>query len=190
MRDEKGLREDLAGLEHCQWQHWTAYFLSRLDPLLRRYSGGRPPSPDELEAVLADTARWRRQIETPYAELSDKEKDPNREWADKVLSLLGKAEKHDHLAVDVRLMENRCTVDGCNKITVSVDEYRNGRPWRGLRLLGSCKSTRTLGELALDDQRRSEALERLREMADAPNFYPQAAGYLSALTDDAMPSSS
>ena len=32
--------------------------------------------------------RWHRQIETPYADLSEKEKDSDREWADKVLVAL------------------------------------------------------------------------------------------------------
>lgn len=31
---------------------------------------------------------WRRQIETAYADLTEAEKDSDREWADKVLALL------------------------------------------------------------------------------------------------------
>ena len=33
--------------------------------------------------------RWRRQMNTPYAELSEKEKDSDREWAKKLIDLLG-----------------------------------------------------------------------------------------------------
>jgi hypothetical protein len=32
--------------------------------------------------------RWRRQIATPYAALSEREKDSDREWADKVLEIV------------------------------------------------------------------------------------------------------
>jgi len=44
----------------------------------------------DSEAIKAVEAikRWHRQIETPYADLSEKEKDSDREWADKVLAEL------------------------------------------------------------------------------------------------------
>ena len=62
------LREKLAALEHGQWAHWTRYMLDNL--------------------TSEDIARWRRQPETSYTELSDKEKESDRQWANKVLSLL------------------------------------------------------------------------------------------------------
>lgn len=62
------LREQLAALEHEQWAHWTRYMLDNL--------------------TSENIARWRQQIETPYTELSEKEKESDRRWADKVLSLL------------------------------------------------------------------------------------------------------
>ncbi|MGM3309599.1 RyR domain-containing protein [Anabaena sp. WFMT] len=62
------IREKLAELEHIQWAHWTAYMLDNL-------------TPENIE-------RWRQQINTPYSELSDKEKDSDRKWADKVLKIL------------------------------------------------------------------------------------------------------
>ena len=62
------LREQLAALEHEQWAHWTRYMLDNL--------------------TSENIARWQQQIETPYAELSEKEKESDRRWADKVLSLL------------------------------------------------------------------------------------------------------
>jgi len=62
------LREALASIEHEQWQHWTAYMLDNLTP--------------------ENIARWRRQCDTPYDALSEREKDSDREWADKVLVLV------------------------------------------------------------------------------------------------------
>jgi hypothetical protein len=62
------LIEKLAALEHDQWAHWTKYMLANLT--------------DE------NIARWKEQIATPYSELSEKEKDSDREWARKVLDIL------------------------------------------------------------------------------------------------------
>lgn len=59
--------EALAALEHAQWAHWTKYMLDNL-------------TPENVE-------RWRKQVETPYAELSESEKDSDRKWAQKVISI-------------------------------------------------------------------------------------------------------
>jgi hypothetical protein len=63
------IRERLAALEHEQWAHWTRYLLDHL-------------TPENVE-------RWRRQIDTPYEELSEPEKQGDREWADRVLEIVG-----------------------------------------------------------------------------------------------------
>ena len=60
--------ERVAALEHEQWAAWTSYLLANLDAV-------------HIEG-------WERQIRTPYADLSEKEKDSDREWAEKVLDLL------------------------------------------------------------------------------------------------------
>ena len=73
------IREKLAALEHEQWAHWTAYMLEKLFPQL--FDGSQAVYPSE------DVKRWMVQIKTPYAELSEKEKDSDRVWADKVLGL-------------------------------------------------------------------------------------------------------
>ena len=57
--------EKVAAVEHDQWAHWTAYMFANL----------------ERENV----ARWRQQIDTPYAELTEAEKDSDREWANKAV---------------------------------------------------------------------------------------------------------
>jgi len=84
--------EDLASLEHEQWAHWTKYMLSVLAPVfeavdvLENASGyeavvGVPEIADAYAAVK----RWKRQIETAYADLTEKERDSDREWARKVM---------------------------------------------------------------------------------------------------------
>ena len=68
------LREDLASLEHEQWAHWTEYMLKNYGALFGDHN----------------RARWEKQIRTPYSKLSEKEKDSDREWADKVIALIKK----------------------------------------------------------------------------------------------------
>jgi len=63
----KDLIEKLAALEYDQWAHWTKYMLVNLT--------------DE------NIARWKEQIDTPYSKLSEKDKDKDREWAQKVLDI-------------------------------------------------------------------------------------------------------
>ena len=81
MEIEKTLREELADLEHQQWASWTDYFLNNIvdkkDGLIR------------LDLVN----RWRKQIKTPYKDLSEKEKDSDREWADKSLKIFNRWKK-------------------------------------------------------------------------------------------------
>jgi hypothetical protein len=60
--------EELAALEHEQWSHWTLHLLDNL-------------SPENIE-------RWRQQIEMPYRELSEAEKEKDRIWARKVLATI------------------------------------------------------------------------------------------------------
>ena len=89
MSDDK--REALAALDHEQWAHWTRHMLEVLEPLLnvaceldKIYGFRDAKSVKAIEAIK----RWERQIETPYADLSEKEKDSDREWADRVLAAL------------------------------------------------------------------------------------------------------
>lgn len=60
--------ERLAELEYQQWAHWTQHMLDNL--------------------TEENVARWRRQIATPYGELTEREKDADRKWAQKVLDLI------------------------------------------------------------------------------------------------------
>ena len=59
------LIERLAAHEHEQWAHWTRYMLDNL--------------------TEENIARWRRQIDTAYQDLSEQEKESDREWARKTV---------------------------------------------------------------------------------------------------------
>ena len=64
----KELIEVLADIEHKQWAHWTRYMLDNLTP--------------------ENIARWKRQTATPYAELTELEKESDKKWARKVIEAM------------------------------------------------------------------------------------------------------
>ena len=70
------LYEKLAEIEHERWADWQSW----CHKILREHC----PSP-ELEKVLE---RWDKQIATRYSELSEKEKDSDREQVDRYWYLL------------------------------------------------------------------------------------------------------
>jgi len=74
MKEE--LTEKLAELEHIQWSNWTEYFLNNFVD-------------KDTGVINLDLAvRWKRQCATKYSELTEKEKDSDRIWADKVIKLI------------------------------------------------------------------------------------------------------
>lgn len=61
--------ERLAAIEHERWAHWQQFVHDQCD----RQEDGTLLVPAEL------AARWQAQIETPYAELSEQERESDRE---------------------------------------------------------------------------------------------------------------
>jgi len=72
------VREQLASVQHEIWSHWMKYLYSRW------YKVGE----ERLDIPLEELKRWQRQMQTPYTDLTPKEKDSDREQADKVLNVL------------------------------------------------------------------------------------------------------
>jgi len=72
----KELFEKLAAIEHERWSDWQRW--------CHRILRENCPSP-ELEKVLA---RWDKQIATSYSELSEQEKDSDREQVKRYWDLL------------------------------------------------------------------------------------------------------
>lgn len=77
-------REALAALAHEQWSGWMKYLIGRLT------CGGLSMMSDRGPCVIErdDLDRWKRQVHTPYAELSESEKESDRKEADRVIALL------------------------------------------------------------------------------------------------------
>jgi hypothetical protein len=74
------LLEPLAAIEHARWSHWQRYMHSKCIP-----QDGALLIPAEL------VQRWERQLNTPYAALTDKEKESDREQVRVYLPLIKKA---------------------------------------------------------------------------------------------------
>jgi hypothetical protein len=72
------LREQLADQEHERWSRWMTYLFSKC----KVAEGGNLLIPHE------SVKHWLRQIETPYSELSEEEKDSDKKEADNTLRLL------------------------------------------------------------------------------------------------------
>jgi hypothetical protein len=69
------LREKLADAEHASWARWMAYLFSKC----QRQADGSYIIP--LEYV----SHWQREVATPYAELSEREKESDRGEVDLIL---------------------------------------------------------------------------------------------------------
>jgi len=92
---DKELREELAELEHKQWENWTKYITEHLFDV---YEQGKENRNDEIAqmkglAWLIDKElvpmirKWQKNWK-PYSELTEEEKNKDRIWADKVLEKL------------------------------------------------------------------------------------------------------
>jgi hypothetical protein len=75
------LLETLAAIEHERWSHWQRYVHSKCT----RAADGSLTIPAEL------VERWATQMRTPYPELSDKEKESDREQVRRYLPVIGGA---------------------------------------------------------------------------------------------------
>ncbi len=73
MGDEEKIREDVAGLCHEQWSGWMRY--------LFRFGTQNDNGTFTMDADKV--ARWTRQMETSYADLSGPEQESDRKEADK-----------------------------------------------------------------------------------------------------------
>jgi hypothetical protein len=76
------LLETLASIEHERWSHWQLYLHSQCIP---REVDGSLVIPAEL------VQRWERQASTPYASLTEAEKESDRQQVRRYLPLIATA---------------------------------------------------------------------------------------------------
>jgi hypothetical protein len=74
------LLEDLAAIEHERWAHWQSFMHAQ---------GVRNPD-GSLTLPAELVARWDRLIATPYAELTDKERESDRDQVRRYLPTVAK----------------------------------------------------------------------------------------------------
>lgn len=72
------LREDFARLAHEQWAGWMEYIFEK----------GVFNKDGTWTMPVWAVARWKKQMETPYSELSESEQESDRKEADRFLDLI------------------------------------------------------------------------------------------------------
>lgn len=75
-----GLLDLLAGIEHERWAHWQRYVHEQCER--------RPDGSLVIPSELVD--RWEHQIATPYAELSEAEKESDKEQVRRYLPVIAR----------------------------------------------------------------------------------------------------
>ena len=83
-------REKLAALCHDQWAHWMSYLFSKCHNEFKEVDEftGRYAKTEQLIIPKWAVDQWKYQTQTPYSKLSEKEKESNREQADKFLEVI------------------------------------------------------------------------------------------------------
>jgi len=83
------LLESLADVQHAIWAHWMEYLFSRCER--------NPDGSATIPATLVE--RWQRQVSTVYTDLTERERDSDRQQAAKVLTVLAEYPDADPAAV-------------------------------------------------------------------------------------------
>lgn len=105
----QSLRESLAEIEHARWSRWQANVHCQCVV----------NSDGSLTVPAALAGRWRRRVATPYAELTEAEKDSHRRDADDTLRLLVRTS--DNLPYCCRMALVQFVEDG--RLEIRVDEH-------------------------------------------------------------------
>lgn len=85
------IREALADYAHEAWAGWMRYLFSKCEEhTVARLLAGPGDEPVHQIIPMECVQRWQRQMVTPYAELSEQEKDSDRKEADKMVSIFSR----------------------------------------------------------------------------------------------------
>lgn len=86
---QEELIEQLADKEHASWARWMEYLFSKCDDWYEVDVNGQEIYSGKI-IPLDLVERWQRQIEVPYAELSEREKQSDRDEVDHILPIINK----------------------------------------------------------------------------------------------------
>lgn len=81
------LKEKLAEHAHEVWSEWMKYMFGKMELISHRTTTDFQYWV-QLEMPLALKERWDRQMNTPYAELPESEKESARERVEKILKII------------------------------------------------------------------------------------------------------
>lgn len=84
--DNDVLREQLADLCHRQWAGWMAYLFSKCDSTMPTVLSALEDGSLIIPAEFVE--RWKRQVDTPYENLSHFEQESDKKEADKFLEVI------------------------------------------------------------------------------------------------------
>jgi hypothetical protein len=87
---QRELVEQLAEKEHASWSHWMAYLFKQCT---------EDPESGSMTIPPALVARWHQQLETPYADLTEKEKQSDRNRVYHILPLIEAYKASSHMEV-------------------------------------------------------------------------------------------
>lgn len=81
-------REELAAYAHEAWSGWMEYLFSKCD-IAQSGPAFEADAPDGRLIIPAwAVERWTRQMNTPYADLPESEKESDRKEADRMLAIM------------------------------------------------------------------------------------------------------
>lgn len=92
----ENIREALAEVAHIAWSGWTDYLFGKCEEE-RDVHTNRPTG--RLIIPMWAIERWKRQIATPYAELTETEKNSDRAEADKMIAAIGLTNLPPHIGL-------------------------------------------------------------------------------------------
>ncbi len=76
--DKQELIEQLAEKEHASWSHWMTYLFAQ-----------STANPDGSATIPEDLVeRWQRQAQTNYSDLTEREKQSDRNRVEKILPII------------------------------------------------------------------------------------------------------
>ena len=84
MTEQAELFEKLAAIEHERWADWQRYLHGRCSPVFN----SNADDTGQLVISKKDVEHWVRQIDTPYADLSEKEKQSDRDQVNRYWQLI------------------------------------------------------------------------------------------------------
>lgn len=110
-KTDEALLEQLAAIEHERWSGWMRYLFTQ----------GEDGRDGRFNINAASVARWRRQTETDYTNLSEPEKESDRKEARKSLAVMESALASERARADAAGRE----VEALRE-RLSDDEVRDG----------------------------------------------------------------